>query len=126
MNPHGIRIITTAAIMLALAGCAPQTEVVKLHDASGDRHFDRLLVVDVASSAEARLQFEDLVVGELRGIGAGAVAGHTHTGPKTTLTQAEINEAAVRAGADGILVTHIVSVTTASEREEGRSTVVAE
>ncbi|MDH4072849.1 MAG: hypothetical protein OEV41_07070 [Gammaproteobacteria bacterium] len=127
MNIFGIRIAATTAIWLALAACAPQTEVVKLYDtAKGSRHYDRLLVIDVASNADARLQFEDLVAGELRRIGAGAVAGHTHTGPKTTLTQAEINDAARKAGADGILITHIASVTMASEREEGRTNVVAE
>jgi len=127
MKTQRIRTASTVAMILALAACAPQTEVVKLYDDSGgDRHFSRLLVVDVASDADSRQQFEDLVADELHGIGAEAVPAHTLTGPKTTLTQAEINAAATKAGADGILVTHIASVTMASEREEGRTNVVAE
>ncbi len=114
--------------MLLLAACAQQpTQVVKLYESEGaDRHFDTLLVIGIADDPSTRRNLEDMVAAGIKDRGANSVAGHTHTGPGTTLLQSAINEAASQAGADGILVSHIASVDTQMDVEAGRTEVYAE
>lgn len=125
-----MRITTRSWILsvaILLAACAQQTEVVKLYDATGDdSRFHRFFVVGIAGDAETRRRLEDLISGELRSANAVAVSGHTETGPKTTLLQEEIDTAARNTESDAILITHIVSVDTTAEIEEGRVDVVSE
>lgn len=125
-----MRIITRTWILSAailLAACVPQTEVIKLYDNTGDdSQFHRFFVVGIAGDADTRRQLEDLISGELRSANVVAVSGYTETGPKTTLLQEEIDTAARNTESDAILVTHIVSVDTTAEIEEGRVDVLSE
>lgn len=116
------------ALAVFFAGCAQQTEVIKLYDdtANSDLRYQRIFVVGIASDAQTRQRLEDSIAEQLRSAGAIAIAGYTETGPETTLLQDDIDEAARRSAADAILVTHIVSVDTSAEIEEGRVDMVAE
>lgn len=128
MSSRNIRCLLLLLFAVLTVGCARQTEVVKLYDntASLDRQYQQFLVVGIAGDAETRRRLEELIAGELRSADVNAIAGHTETGPKTTLLQDEIDAAAQRTGADAILVTHIVSVDTTAEVEEGRVDILAE
>ena len=119
-------LICVAAMLIA--GCAQQTEVVKLYDntAAQDRQYEKFFVVGLAGDSDTRRRLEDLITGQLRAAGAGAVPGYTETGPQTTLLQDEINEAARRSGSDAILVTHIVSVDTTADKQTGRVDILSE
>jgi hypothetical protein len=117
-----------AAIALTMAACAPQTEVLKLHDetSSVTSGFDNYFVVAIAGDTDTRREFEDLITEQVRDAGAMATAAYTKTGDQTTLLQDEIDAAASDANADAILITHIVSVDTTAEMQEGRTDVLAE
>jgi len=123
-----VRLVIAGMLALVIAACAPQTEVIKLHDStsidgSGFSHF---LVVAIAGDSGSRREFEDLIAGQIRDAGGAATAAHTKTGAKITLLQEEIDAAARTSGADAILITHIVSVDTTAEAQEGRTDVRAE
>lgn len=119
-----------SAIIFAIAAsaCAPQTEVIKLHDetSSVSGGFANYLVVAIAGDADTRREFEDQIANRIRAAGALATAAHIKTGAKTELLQDEIDTAASEIGADAILITHIVSVDTTVESQEGRVDIKAE
>ncbi len=128
MRGSPVRLLVASVFALAVVACAPQTEVIKLHDETSSvaDGFSNFLVVAVASDADSRREFEDLISARIRDAGGNALSAHTRTGPKTTLLQEEIDSAARDTGADAILVTHIVSVDTQAETREGRTDVLAE
>jgi hypothetical protein len=111
-----------------LSSCAQPTSVVKLYDetARSNHQYERFLIIGIAGDEETRQRLEDMIVEHLRAAGADAVPGHAETGMKTALLQEEINAAARHANADAIMVTHIISVDTKTEIEEGRIDTVAE
>ena len=126
MTPSA-RCLQVAGLIILLAGCARQTEVVKLYDNTGaaGRQYEQFFVVGIAGDARTRRSLEDMITSQLRAANAIAVAGYRETGPQTTLLQDEIRAAARRSGSDAILVTHIVSVDTQADRETGRVDVVS-
>lgn len=128
MTTSDSRFVLSVALAFLLCSCAPQTEMVKLYDnpSAGDRQYQRLLVIGVAGDVESRRRLEDVVSEKLRDAGAAAVAGYTMTGPKTTLLQDEIDDAARKSDSDAILITHIVSVDTTVEMRNGRGHIISE
>ena len=120
--------LSVLSVLIVVAACAPQTEVIKLHDetSSVSAGFESFLVVAVTSSRDSRRQFEELITSQIREEGVLATAAHTKTGSKETLLQEEIDSAAREVGADAVLVTHIVSVDTTTESQEGRTDILAE
>jgi hypothetical protein len=128
MNARHVMSSFLAMIFLVTAACIPQTEVIKLYD-NADRikqDYERLLVISVASDTGTRRRLEELITRHLESADIAAVAGYTETGLKTTLLQDEIDAAARNAGADAILITHIVSVDTRVDIDEGRIDVESE
>ena len=121
-----------AACLVAflLAGCAPQTEIVKLYhdtdEGAAHRQFDRFLVVAVAGDRNSRQRLEDLIVFKLRDADARAIPAYTLPGLEESLQQADIDRSARDSDAEGILVTHIVSVDTEASVDTGRTSVTAE
>lgn len=128
MDTLKIRLPWLLALTVFFASCTQQTEVIKLFDdtANSDFRYQRIFVVGIAGDAQTRQLLEDSIAEQLRSAGAIAIAGHTETGPKTILLQDDIDAAARRSAADAILVTHIVSVDTSADIEEGRVDMVAE
>jgi hypothetical protein len=127
MKLSRLRYSWSMIALVMVAGCAQQTEVVKLYDSTGDgRQYERFLVIAIAGDPEMRRRLEDVVTGQLISADADAVPGYRETGPQTTLLQEEIDAAAERASADAVLVTHIVSVATTAELEDGRVDVLSE
>lgn len=128
MNTRHVMSLFSAMIFLVTAACIPQTEVIKLYD-NTDRvkqDYERLLVISVAGDTGSRRRLEELITRQLASADIAAVAGYTQTGLKTTLLQDEIDAAARNAGADAILITHIVSVDTRVDIDEGRIDVESE
>ena len=112
-------IVFTAAVA---AACAPQTEVVKLYDdpARAQKTFTHLLIVDVSSDLNQRQLFENEIARRLRQANVAATPGYTLLDASQGLLQDDINRVSSEAGADGILVTHIASVDTSVDKQEGR------
>jgi len=128
MNCASFRSGLVLAASCFVVACAPQTEIVKLYDdsAGGNQRFERLLVVALAADPVSRVQLEDMITAQLQDAGVMAFPAHNSTGPKTVLKRAEVDLAAEETGAEAILVTHIVSVDMAAEKQEGRVDVRAE
>lgn len=121
-------LASSSVIALLVSACAPQTEVIKLHDetSSVPDGFGNYLVVAIAGDIDTRRSFEDQIVDRIRDAGASATAAYTKTGAKTELLQEEVDAAAREASADAMLITHIVSVDTSIEMQEGRVDIMAE
>jgi hypothetical protein len=121
-----VRILGLVLIAVTIAGgCAPQTEVVKLYDdpARASKTYKRLLVVDVSSDHSQQQRFENEIVLRLRREQVDAISSHTHIDTSNGLLQDDINRVGAAVGADGILVTHIVSVDTSIDMVEGRDEI---
>ena len=115
-------------IMLVIAACVPQTEVIKLYEDStrADLKYERLLVVSVVGDTGTRRRLEELITGHLETANVTAIAGYTETGLKTEMLQDEIDAAAKNINADAILITHIVSVDTRLDIDTGRTDILSE
>lgn len=128
MNIVRASSLFSAILIVGIAACVPQTEVIKLYDnsARAGQKFDRLLVVSVASDTGARRRLEELISDHLESANVEAIAAYTETGLKTNMLQDEIDAAAKNAGADAILITHIVSVDTRVDVDPGRTDILSE
>ena len=125
----------TIARMLALAsvaaiiggGCAPATEVVKLYDdpARPSTTYERLLVVVVSSDFDQQQQFEHEIVDGLRREQVEASPAHTSIDTSDGMRQEDIDRLTAAVGADGILISQVVSVDTRMEKTEGRADIVS-
>lgn len=119
-------LLSALALSALVASCAPATKTVKLYEDPTTRNtYERLLVVDVASDQELRRAFENQIVAQLERAGAGAVASHTVLKDSGQgLLQEDVNRKSSEVDADGILVTHMVSLETEVERGQGREDIV--
>ena len=120
------RNVTLASVAAIIASsCAPQTEVVKLYDdpARTSTAYERLLVVVVSSDFDQQQQFENEIVAGLRRERVAAVASHTHLDTSDGVLQQDIDQLSGTVGADGILMSHVVSVDTRVEAAEGREAI---
>jgi hypothetical protein len=128
MNIARASLLFSAMIMLVIAACVPQTEVIKLYEDStrADLKYERLLVVSVVGDTGTRRRLEELITGHLETANVTAIAGYTETGLKTEMLQDEIDAAAKNINADAILITHIVSVDTRLDIDTGRTDILSE
>ncbi len=120
------RIAGLVAVISTLAvACAPQTETVKLYEnpARISKTYKRLLVVDISSDPRQQRRFENEVALKLRQQKVEAIPGFTYLDTSKGLLQDDINRVAEEVTADGILITHIVSVDTRVDRVQGREDI---
>lgn len=113
-------------VVVATGGCAPQTETIKLYDdaATVARPYTRLLVVDAASDSDLRRNFENEIVSRLQKIGSDAVPSHTLLKSNDGLLQDDIERVSRETNSDGILITHMVSLETEVENQQGREDLI--
>lgn len=122
-------IIPTLAMIAIVASVAcsstPQTEVVKLYEdpARAAETYQRLLVVAVSGSFRQQQEFESEIVLRLRQEGVEAMPGYKNLDTSGGLLQGDIDRVSREVAADGILITHIASVDTSVDRQEGRVNV---
>lgn len=120
-------LLYLAFVIAAVSGgCTPQTETVKLYEdvTSVSTPYTRLLVVDVASDADLRRNFENEIVSRLKKIGSDAVASHTLLKNNDGLLQDDIERVSRETTSDGILITHMVSLETDADNQEGREEII--
>jgi hypothetical protein len=118
-----VRMLGLVSVAATLAGgCAPQAEVVKLYDDPGRvaKTYTRLLVVDISSDHSQQQSFENEIALKLQRKQVDAIPSYTYLDASDGLLQDDINRVAEAVGADGVLVTHIVSVDISIDRVEGR------
>jgi hypothetical protein len=116
-------LLSVAAIIAA--GCAPQAEVVKLYDdpARPPAAYERLLVVVVSSDFDQQQQFEHEIVDGLRREQVAASPSHASIDTSDGMLQEDIDRLSDAVGADGILISNVVSVDTRVETTEGRAEI---
>jgi hypothetical protein len=115
--------ILIAAVIVA--GCASRTEVVKLYEdpARSAITYQRLLVVAISSDHSQQQQFESEVVRRLRDERVEAIPSYTKLDTSGGLPQDDIDGLARDVDADGILITHIASVDTRADVQQGREEI---
>lgn len=121
-----IPTLATIAIVASVAcSSTPQTEVVKLYEdpARAAETYQRLLVVAVSGSFRQQQEFESEIVLRLRQEGVEAMPGYKNLDTSGGLLQSDIDRVSREVAADGILITHIASVDTSVDRQEGRVNV---
>ena len=116
--------LASAAAIIATS-CAPQADVVKLYEdpARPSITYERLLVVVVSSDFDQQQQFEHEIIDSLRREQVEASPAHTSVDTSNGMLQEDIDRLSDTIGADGILISHIVSVDTSVETTEGRSEI---
>jgi hypothetical protein len=125
-NFPSLALVAVFAVALA-SGCARQTEVVKLYDepGRGAKTYQRLLVINVSSSRSEQQQFENEIARHLRQSGVAAISGYTKFDSSTGLLQEDIDRVSEEVGADGVLISHFVSVDTEMGTDKGREEIIS-
>jgi hypothetical protein len=118
----------TVLLFAVTAACGSQTKIEKLYQDPDVRgvQYQRLLVIGIAGDPDQRRRIEDLLAASLAAENVAATAGYTRLGSSPALLQDDIEQAAAATDSDGILIAHLVSVSTKAEVTEGRVEVKSE
>lgn len=118
----------TVLLFAVTAACGSQTKIEKLYQDPDVRgvQYQRLLVIGIAGDPDQRRRIEDLLAASLAAENVASTAGHTRLGSSPVLLQDDIEQAAAATDSDGILIAHLVSVSTKAEVTEGRVEVKSE
>ena len=109
------------------AGCARQTQIVKLYENSAfiGKAYERFLVIDISSEPRRQQMFEDEIIGELQREGGEAIGSYPRLDASDGVRKGEISALSEEVGADAILVTHIAGIDTRVEVREGREDLIS-
>ena len=112
---QGGKVAVVAAAALALAACATTTMLDSWFDPNvRAAPFTKVLVVALGADLAQQRIFEDIVAEKLRTVGVDGVQGYRHL-PDTKATEAQLDGAVVRAGADGLMLMRFKGVRTETE-----------
>ena len=107
--------VVVVAGALALAACATTTIRDSWFDPSvRSAPFARVLVVTVGGDLAQQRIFEDMLAEKLRTVGIDAVPGYRFL-PDSKATEAQMDAAVARAGADGLMLVRFKGVRTETE-----------
>ena len=107
--------VVVLAGALALAACATTTMRDSWFDPSvRSAPFARVLVVTVGGDLAQQRIFEDMLAEKLRTVGLDAVQGYRFL-PDSKATEAQMDAAVARAGADGLMLVRFKGVRTETE-----------
>jgi hypothetical protein len=123
-----LRFLLAVTVIAFAFGCAEQpTETVKLYEDTSrvPKVYERLLVVNVSSDREMQEMFENEIVAGLGHSKVESIASHHALDASAGILQEDINRLSDKLGTDGILITHIVSLETTMNREEGREDILS-
>lgn len=120
--------VALIAALVCMIGCATPTEVVPLYQADSidGAPYGRILVLNVASDRQQQADFETEIMRRLRAEGTNPFAAHRLLASGEPIEQAELDRVSADVGADAILVTHIASLDTEVDIDEGRTDIVSE
>ena len=118
----------SAVVVSFTFGCvSQQTETVKLYEDMSrlPKTYERLLVIDISTDREMQIRFENEIISGLSRVGVKGIQGHHSFESGDGILQDDINRLSDELGTDGILITHIASIDTTIEREEGHEDVLS-
>ena len=121
-------LMLAAGIAALALGCATPTEVVPLYQAPTieGAPYDRILILNVASSRQQQMEFETEIMRRLRDEGSNPFVAHRLLKNGGPVEQDDLDRVSAEVEADAILVTHIASLDTEVDVEEGRTDVISE
>lgn len=123
---RALRAILAACLALtALAACAP-SQLVQ-HEAAPEyvgKRFKKVLVVAATKDDLARRVFEDDAVTRLRGRGIEGVPGYTLMPRPGAVDEARLKQLLAQSGADGLLLSRVGAVDTATYTQPGYTAAV--
>jgi hypothetical protein len=100
-------------LALIVSACASTTLDMTWRDPTYEgRPFGKVLVVGATDNADNRRIFEDILVGELKNRGVGAVASYTLIPSEADVKRDKVVEAVKTSGADCVLSTRLVGIET--------------
>ena len=88
--------------------------------------YDRILILNVASSRQQQVEFETEIMRRLRAEGSHPFVAHRLLTNGEPVEQDDLDRVSAEVEADAILVTHIASLDTEVDVEEGRTDVISE
>lgn len=108
--------------VVILSACARGPEVIRLDEGRdwAGLKFERLLVVAMTSSEDQQQVLEDGVVEGIRRTSAGASPSYTLFAAHEGISVTDVESAARKIGADGILVARITGIDTSATKAPGR------
>lgn len=123
--PHHAVLISIA---IGMVGCAIPTEVVPLYraDAIDGAPYGRILVLNVTSDRQQQADFETEIMRRLRAEGTSPFVAHRLLTATEAVEQEDLDRVTAEVEADAILVTHIASLDTEVDVEEGRTDIISE
>jgi hypothetical protein len=105
--------ILIGGVASIVSACASTTLDMTWRDPTyAGRPFANVLVVGATDNADNRRIFEDILVGELKSRGVGAVASYTLIPSEADVKREKVVEAVKTSGADCVLSTRLVGVET--------------
>src|SRR5574338_455269 len=104
-------LIRSFLAMVMLTGCASISLVDSWKDAGAlAKKYQKLLVVGVAEKAQMRQVFEEVFAAEIRKKGVAAIRSYLVTGVVEKPSKASLEQAVLKSGADGVIITRLVSL----------------
>lgn len=114
--------MTMLIICIVITACSAQsvyvTKTQKYPEFEGKK-CSKILVVAASSDLKRRQTFEEIFAGELKRKGMKAVPSFLVVGTGTTLSKANLEDAAKKTGADCVLITALATINKESHTEPG-------
>jgi len=115
----------TMALLCAtflLSACAGGTKVTRVQhlDPAADAPYQKLLVIALLSSFDARRYLEKEIVTQLAELGTDAVASTTMMDTRTPVTRETFIAMVDKIGADGVIISQMVHVESTSKLKDAR------
>ena len=105
-----------------LSACAGGTKVTRVQhlDPAADAPYQKLLVISLLSSYDARRYLEKEIVTQLAELGTDAVASTTMMDTRTPVTRETFMAMVEKIGADGVIISQMVHVESTSKLKDAR------
>lgn len=105
-----------------LSACAGGTRVTRVQhlDPAADAPYEKILVISLLSSFDARRFLEKEIVTQLAALGTDAVASTTMMDTRTPVTRETFIAMVEKIGADGVIISQIVHIESTSKLKDAR------
>ena len=114
------KLLAYLTLIVGIGACAsgPQITTVQMVSPSADVPYEKILVVSLFKSFDARRYLEKETVRELSIQGVNAVASTSLMDTRTPVTRKTFTDMVDSLGSDAILITHLVSLDTESSMKD--------
>ena len=116
------KTMTLLCAIFLLSACAGGTKVTRVQhlDPAADAPYQKLLVIALLSSYDARRYLEKEIVTQLAELGTDAVASTTMMDTRTPVTRETFIAMVEKIGADGVIISQMVHIESTSKLKDAR------